>query len=95
MKQCFYDIESLDNVFTLANFRAHDNVVEIYYLVDDPGSLDGRMYLPADDSDRPPPAVKSEFPLCVEPTPVNVEVGTPLFFRLCADRIRKDRKSVV
>lgn len=93
MKQCFYDIESLDNVFTLANFRAHDDVVEIYYLVDDPGSLDGRMYLPADDPDRPPPAVKSEFPLCVEPTPVNVEVGTPLFFRLCADRIRKENRN--
>lgn len=31
----FYDIESLDNVFTLANFRDNDNTVEIYYLCDD------------------------------------------------------------
>ena len=36
MKACFYDIESLTNVFSLANFRQHDNTVEIYYLVDDP-----------------------------------------------------------
>ena len=36
MKTYFYDIESLDNVFTLANFRAQDNVIELYYLVDDP-----------------------------------------------------------
>lgn len=31
----FYDIESLDNVFTLANYRDNDNTVEIYYLCDD------------------------------------------------------------
>lgn len=31
----FYDIESLTNVFTLANFKANDNIVEIYYLSDD------------------------------------------------------------
>lgn len=36
MKADFYDIESLTNVFTLANFREHDNATEIYYLVDDP-----------------------------------------------------------
>lgn len=35
MNGYFYDIESLDNVFTLANFRDKDNVVEIYYLCDD------------------------------------------------------------
>lgn len=31
----FYDIESLYNVFTLANYRDNDNTVEIYYLCDD------------------------------------------------------------
>lgn len=35
MNGYFYDIESLDNVFTLANFRDEDNVIEMYYLVDD------------------------------------------------------------
>lgn len=35
MNGYFYDIESLDNVFTLANFRDKDNTVEIYYLCDD------------------------------------------------------------
>lgn len=32
----FYDIESLDNVFTLANEIPEQNHVDIYYLVDDP-----------------------------------------------------------
>ena len=31
----FYDIESLENVFTLANYRSNDEAIEIYYLVDD------------------------------------------------------------
>ena len=31
----FYDIESLENVFTLANYRSNDEVIEIYYLADD------------------------------------------------------------
>ena len=93
VKECFYDIESLDNVFTLANFRAHDNVVEVYYLVDDPQNLDGRMVLPPDDPDRPPPVVRSENPLCVEPACVDVAVGTPLFFRLCARHIRESNKN--
>lgn len=35
MNAYFYDIESLDNVFTLANYRDKDNVIEIYYLIDD------------------------------------------------------------
>ena len=35
MKTYFYDIESLQNVFTLANYRAEDDVIELYYLVDD------------------------------------------------------------
>lgn len=39
MKFNFYDIESLTNVFTLANYRSYDNVVEIYYLVDDPSLI--------------------------------------------------------
>lgn len=32
----FYDIESLDNVFTLANYKNQANEIDIYYLVDDP-----------------------------------------------------------
>jgi hypothetical protein len=35
MKSYFYDIESLENVFTLANFRAEDNQLDIFYLIDD------------------------------------------------------------
>lgn len=30
----FYDIESLDNVFTLCTFTPHTNLVEVFYLVD-------------------------------------------------------------
>lgn len=36
MKSDFYDIESLKNVFTLANFQDPDNHVDIYYLIDNP-----------------------------------------------------------
>lgn len=36
MQAYFYDIESLDNVFTLCNFNSHENFVEVYYLVDTP-----------------------------------------------------------
>lgn len=36
MKEHFYDIESLSNVFTLCNFRPEDNCVEVYYLCDTP-----------------------------------------------------------
>jgi len=32
----FYDIESLNNVFTLCNFREADNVVDVFVLSDDP-----------------------------------------------------------
>lgn len=32
----YYDIESLTNVFSLANIRDNDNVCELYYRVDDP-----------------------------------------------------------
>ena len=34
MLTCFYDIESLQNVFTLANFRPNENLIELYYLLD-------------------------------------------------------------
>lgn len=36
MKEHFYDIESLSNVFTLCNFRSEDNCIEVYYLCDTP-----------------------------------------------------------
>lgn len=34
MKTNFYDIESLENVFTLSNYKHEDNEVDIYYLID-------------------------------------------------------------
>ena len=35
MNMNFYDIESLDNVFTLANYKVQENKVEIFMLCDD------------------------------------------------------------
>lgn len=35
MKEYFYDIESLSNVFTLCNFRADENSVDVFILCDD------------------------------------------------------------
>lgn len=35
MKIYFYDIESLENVFTLANYKSDENHVDIYCLIDD------------------------------------------------------------
>lgn len=35
MKTHFYDIESLDNVFTLCNYKPDENDIDIYYLCDD------------------------------------------------------------
>ena len=35
MNRNFYDIESVDNVFTLCNFREKENIVDIFYLSDD------------------------------------------------------------
>ena len=35
IRQAFYDIESLHNVFSLCNFCYNDNVLDIYLLVDD------------------------------------------------------------
>lgn len=39
MKACFYDIESLSNVFTLCNYIPHENALDIYYKVDDPQTV--------------------------------------------------------
>lgn len=33
--QSFYDIESLDNVYSLCNFRYNENLVDVYFIVDD------------------------------------------------------------
>lgn len=33
--QSFYDIESLNNVFSLCNFRRNENIVDVYLIVDD------------------------------------------------------------
>lgn len=35
VRQAFYDIESLNNVFTLCNYRYNENEVDVYFLVDD------------------------------------------------------------
>lgn len=48
IKQAFYDIESLNNVFSLCNFKYNDNVIHVYLRVDDrldtPGA-DGQFLL--------------------------------------------------
>lgn len=36
MNANFYDIESLDNIFTLANYRQKEDTLEMYYLIDEP-----------------------------------------------------------
>lgn len=36
MKEHFYDIESLKNVFTLCNYKPEENKVDVYILCDDP-----------------------------------------------------------
>lgn len=41
----FYDIESVSNVFTLANWRTQDNVLELYILLDDPMAVTGQNHL--------------------------------------------------
>lgn len=47
--QAFYDIESLDNVFSLCNYRYNENIEDVYLLVDDkldtPGDADGKFVL--------------------------------------------------
>ena len=40
MRACFYDIESLENVFTLCNYKPHENKIDVYYLVDNESLLD-------------------------------------------------------
>lgn len=46
IRQAFYDIESLKNVFSLCNFKYNENVVDVYILVD--GKLNAQPY----DTDR-------------------------------------------
>lgn len=36
MNAYFYDIETLQNVFTTANFKQKENILELYYLIDEP-----------------------------------------------------------
>lgn len=40
MKEHFYDIESLSNVFTLCNYRPEENLIDCYHLIDTPELLD-------------------------------------------------------
>ena len=39
MKTYFYDIESLENVYTLANYKSQDNHLDIFYLIDNPDEI--------------------------------------------------------
>ena len=47
IKQVFYDIESLDNVFSLCSHRYNENILDVYFLVDDkldtPGDGNGKF----------------------------------------------------
>lgn len=40
MKTNFYDIESLDNVFSLCNYKADEKHIDVYYLCDDQSLVD-------------------------------------------------------
>jgi hypothetical protein len=44
MKEHFYDIESLRNVFTLCNLRPEDNCVEVYYQCDTPALVNDHRF---------------------------------------------------
>lgn len=52
MNMNYYDIESLSNVFTLANFDEKRNHIDIYYLIDDPTLLTSFETHYADACDR-------------------------------------------
>lgn len=44
----FYDIESLENVFTLANYKNKENELDLYYLIDKPTFNDSEEALTTD-----------------------------------------------
>lgn len=52
IKQAFYDIESLNNVFTLCNFKYNDDLIDVYLRIDDRldtiGGADGNFVLTDD-----------------------------------------------
>ena len=52
MVSYFYDIESLDNVFTLANYRSDADAVDIYYLVDDEALMPDELEFKKNATDR-------------------------------------------
>jgi len=35
IRQSFYDIESLNNIFSLCNYKYNDNVIDVYIMADD------------------------------------------------------------
>ena len=45
MKQYFYDVESLENVFSICNFRQEENILDVFVLSDDPKLLDSPTLL--------------------------------------------------
>ena len=45
MKQYFYDVEALENVFSICNFRQEENVLDVFVLSDDPKLLDSPTLL--------------------------------------------------
>lgn len=40
----FYDIESLDNVFSLVNYRSRENILDVYILCDNPQEIIGNYF---------------------------------------------------
>lgn len=48
IKQAFYDIESLSNIFSLCCFNYNDNTLDVYILCDDAldtGNIDNKLIL--------------------------------------------------
>ena len=45
MKNYFYDVESLENVFSICNFRQEENILDVFVLSDDPKLLDSPTLL--------------------------------------------------
>jgi len=74
----FYDIESLNNVFTLATFSPHTNEIEVFYLVDAEGqslALANTLADPAFDSTAMQQRIAKKNPAWVQ-TPGKSEITT-------------------
>lgn len=45
MKACFYDIESLNNVFTLCNYKEYKNEIDVFILCDTPALMQSPHFM--------------------------------------------------